>query len=72
MKKLHLSYLPAILLREPEKRSFVPCLAAFLHAHASCNESFKESPFIQTSIAPFHIQVSAMLSVTHPFYTPIN
>ena len=68
MKKLHRSYLSAIFFRVVEKRSFVPRLAAFLiRAHASCKESFKQSPYIQTFIAPFHIHIGALLFVTRPF-----
>ena len=72
MKKLHLSFLPALFLRVAEEPSFVPRLAAFLTSHTRCNERFKESPYIQTFITPFHIHITAMLFVTHPFYRPIN
>ena len=58
MKKLYLSYLPPIFFRVAEKRSFVPQLAAFFHAHAHCSECFSESPYIPPFIAPFLIHVT--------------
>ena len=63
MKKLYLSYLPPIFFRVAEKRSFVPRLAAFFHAHARCSECFSESPYIPPFIAPFLIHVSTILSM---------
>ena len=59
MKKLHMSYLPAIFLRVTGKRSFVPRLAAFLRAAAyrSCNECFTESP----------CRLMSTVFITHPF-----
>ena len=63
MKKLYLSYLPPIFFCVVEKRSFVPRLAAFFHAHARCSECFSESPYIPPFIAPFLVHVSTILSM---------
>ena len=56
MKKLHLSYLPAIFLRVVEKRSFVFRPVVFLRTrtHHSCNKCVTETPHIQMLLAPFH------------------
>ena len=68
MNKLYLSYLPPIFFRVAEKRSFVPRLAAFFHAHARCSECFSESQYIPPFIAPFLIHVSTILGVSNNFY----
>ena len=72
MKKLYLSYLPPIFFRVAEKRSFVPRLAAFFHAHARCSECFSESPYIPPFIAPFLIHVSTILSNHYGFTNAVR
>ena len=63
MKKLHLNYQPPNFLRVAVKRSSVPHPAAIFHAHAHCNECFRESLYIPPFIAPFHIHISTILSM---------
>ena len=65
MKKLHLSYLPALFFRVVEKRSFVPRLAASFAPTPAARSASKNLHISKRSLRRFN--VSALLFVTRPF-----